>query len=322
MLEDSFGRRFHYLRLSITEACNFRCQYCLPDGYKGPSEDAFMALPEITTLVRSFAALGTNKVRITGGEPSLRRDFVDVIEVCKATSGIDKVATTTHGARLKREVKAWKQAGLDQINVSIDSLDPRQFADITGHNKLTTILEGIDVALQEGVTVKVNTVFLKDYAGKQLDEFKQWLKHTPVTLRFIELMETGDHPTFFKQQHMSGGPVKMQLLAEGWQPVIRTKDAGPAEEFFHPDFAGRIGLIMPYSKDFCKTCNRLRVAANGKLHLCLFSEHGIDIRPYLKAGDVPGLMHHLQQLLGKKHATHYLHDGVTGATSHLAMLGG
>lgn len=322
LLQDNFGRRFHYLRLSITEACNFKCQYCLPDGYHGPSDDTFLTLPEIDTLVQAFAGLGTSKIRITGGEPSLRRDFTDVIALCKNTDGINKVATTTHGGRLARDAQKWRDAGLDQVNVSIDSLDPRQFADITGQNKLTQVLDGVSAAIDTGMTVKVNSVYLKHFAGKQLQQFKDWLKDTPITLRFIELMETGDHPEFFAQQHLSGGPLKQQLLNEGWMPVLRSKDAGPAQEFHHPDYAGRIGLIMPYSKDFCASCNRLRVAANGKLHLCLFSEHGIDIRPYLQQGDVQALMAHLQQLLTQKHATHYLQDSNTGATSHLAMLGG
>lgn len=322
LLQDNFGRRFHYLRLSITEACNFKCQYCLPDGYHGPSDDTFLTLPEIDTLVQAFAGLGTSKIRITGGEPSLRRDFTDVIALCKNTDGINKVATTTHGGRLARDAQKWRDAGLDQVNVSIDSLDPRQFADITGQNKLTQVLDGVSAAIHTGMTVKVNSVYLKHFAGKQLQQFKDWLKDTPITLRFIELMETGDHPEFFAQQHLSGGPLKQQLLNEGWMPVLRSKDAGPAQEFHHPDYAGRIGLIMPYSKDFCASCNRLRVAANGNLHLCLFSEHGIDIRPYLQQGDVQALMTHLQQLLTQKHATHYLQDGNTGATSHLAMLGG
>ncbi|MEG3768294.1 GTP 3',8-cyclase MoaA [Alteromonas sp. 14N.309.X.WAT.G.H12] len=322
MLQDSFGRKFHYLRLSVTEACNFKCQYCLPDGYQGPSESSFLTVPEIRTLVTAFARLGTSKIRITGGEPSLRRDFPEIIALCRNTAGIKTLATTTHGGRLAKDALIWKEAGLDQVNVSIDSLDPRLFADITGQNKLTEILKGVDRALEVGLKVKVNTVLLKGFAGKQLQEFKNWLVDTPVTLRFIELMETGDHPQFFNQQHLSGLPFKAQILDEGWTPVIRTQDAGPAEEFHHPDYAGRIGLILPYSKDFCSTCNRLRVAANGKLHLCLFSEYGIDIRPWLKAGDVNALMAHLQRLLGQKHATHYLHEGNTGATSHLAMLGG
>ena len=144
----------------------------------------------------------------------------------------------------------------------------------------------------------------------------------PVTLRFIELMETGDTTHFFKAQHQGGTPLKQTLIDAGWQPMVRRKDAGPAQEFFHPDYAGKIGLIMPYSKDFCKSCNRLRVAANGKLHLCLFSEHGIDMRHLLADQDVVGLQQFLVECLGEKHATHFLHEGNTGATKHLAMLGG
>lgn len=322
MLEDSFGRQFHYLRLSITEACNFRCQYCLPDGYQGPSSDSFLSVNEIQTLLSAFAQLGTSKVRITGGEPTLRRDFLDVLHLTAQTPGIERIAMTTHGARMSAHAKQWKDAGLHQVNVSIDSLDPRQFAAITGQDKLKEVLAGLDAAANAGLDVKVNTVLLNDFSDARLHRFLAWLKEMPVTLRFIELMETGDLPQFFNQQHQSGGPIKQTLLAQGWQPIVKRKDAGPAQEFFHPDFAGKIGLIMPYSKDFCKSCNRLRVAANGKLHLCLFSEHGIDMRHLLADGDVAGLKQFLIECLGQKHETHYLHDGNTGATTHLAMLGG
>ncbi|QJR82707.1 GTP 3',8-cyclase MoaA [Alteromonas pelagimontana] len=322
MLEDNFGRRFHYLRLSITEACNFRCQYCLPDGYAGPSDAHFLSLKEIETLVTGFAGLGTSKIRITGGEPSLRRDFSEIIQLCKSTPGIRRIATTTHGGRLAKYAGKWKDAGLDQVNVSIDSLDPHQFAAITGQDKLQDVLKGLDVAVEQGLDVKVNTVLLQDFSPNRLQRFLTWLKDTPVTLRFIELMQTGDHARFFEAQHLSGEPLKQQLIEAGWQPLLRRKDAGPAQEFYHPDYAGRIGLIMPYSKDFCKSCNRLRVAANGRLHLCLFSEQGIDVRSYLQKQDVKGLQAFLHEALAGKHATHYLKEGQTGATRHLAMLGG
>ncbi len=322
LLEDSFGRRFRYLRVSITEACNFRCQYCLPDGYDGPDNSAFMSLTEVQTLMTAFARMGTTKIRITGGEPSLRKDFTEIIQAAVNTPGIQKVATTTHGARLAKDAHKWAQAGLDQVNVSIDSLDPNQFALITGQNKLEQILKGLDVAVDAGLDVKVNTVLLQDFSPARLTRFLDWLKITPVTLRFIELMETGEHKAFFKSQHMSGQPIKDRLLAEGWQPVIRRKDAGPAQEFSHPDYAGKIGLIMPYSKDFCKSCNRLRVSASGKLHLCLFSEQGLDLRHLLKAGDTDALMQFVHDALNSKHVSHYLQDGMTGATKHLAMLGG
>lgn len=322
LLSDTHGRQFHYLRLSLTEACNFRCQYCLPDGYQGPSVENFLSITEIETLLTAFSQLGTSKVRLTGGEPTLRRDFIDILSLTANTPGISRVAMTTHGGRLAKHAHEWKAAGLDQVNVSIDSLDPRQFAAITGHDKLNSILEGLDKAIDVGIDVKVNSVLLNDFSDHRLQRFLAWLKQMPITLRFIELMQTGDNVNFFEKQHHRGTPIKEQLLAAGWQPVIRRKDAGPAQEFYHPDYAGKVGLIMPYSKDFCASCNRLRVAANGKLHLCLFSEHGISLRVHLIESDVEGLKQQLVSCLASKHATHFLHDGQTGATKHLAMLGG
>ena len=281
-----------------------------------------MTLSEIDTLLKAFAKLGTSKVRLTGGEPTLRRDFLEILQLTSNTPGIQRVAMTTHGARMEKYAHQWKDAGLHQVNVSIDSLDPRQFAAITGQDKLKAVLRGLDAALDAGLDVKVNSVLLNDFSDSRLHRFLAWLKDMPVTLRFIELMETGDLNQFFNKQHQSGTPLKSTLLEMGWQPLLRRKDAGPAQEFYHPDYAGRIGLIMPYSKDFCKTCNRLRVSAPGKLHLCLFSDNVIDMRHLLANGNVDDVVAFLQEVLGQKHETHYLYEGKTGATKHLAMLGG
>ena len=322
MLEDKFGRRFHYLRLSVTDVCNFRCNYCLPDGYECDNDRDFLAVPEIQTLVNGFAQLGTSKVRITGGEPSLRKDLCEIIQVCASAPGIQHVAMTTNGFKLESDIQQWVDAGLNSLNISIDSLDPRMFASITGHNKLESILRGIDKALELGVAVKVNAVLLKQYNENDLNSFLTWLKKTPITLRFIELMQTGDNLPFFKENHVSGGPIKERLLDSGWSQFIRDKSAGPAQEFFHPDYAGRMGLIMPYSKDFCASCNRLRISATAKLHLCLFAEQGLDIRPALQSANSHELQTQLVSLLADKEATHWLQDGFTGATKHLAMIGG
>lgn len=322
MLEDKFGRRFHYLRLSITDVCNFRCEYCLPDGYQCESDRDFLSLDEIAIVAQAFAELGTSKIRITGGEPSLRKDLPAIIDTCKGTKGIEHVAITTNGFKLPDHLPDWLDAGIDSINVSIDSLDPRMFASITGHDKLDTIMRGIDMALEAGVQVKVNSVLMRQFNAAELNGFLTWIKYSPVTLRLIELMETGDNPVFFKNNHVSGQPIKQQLIDEGWGQVVRNKSAGPAQEFQHPDFAGKIGLILPYGKDFCASCNRLRITAKGKLHLCLFAEQGIDLRAHLKERDVTGLKVALQSLLNDKEATHWLQDGYTGATKHLAMLGG
>lgn len=322
-LEDTFGRRFNYLRLSITEMCNFRCNYCLPNGNHCDTPHDGMSVTEIQTLVQAFANLGTTKVRITGGEPALRKDLSQIINICKQTKGIEKVALTTNGFLLDRDVDQYLDAGLDALNVSADSLDPRMFAAITGKNKLNEILKGIDKAIDSGLSsIKLNTVMLKKFNFAELGAFFNYLKSHPVTWRFIELMQTGDNQAFFKNNHVSGNTIKSKLLEQGWQRIVREKNAGPAQEFSHSDYQGNIGLIMPYSKDFCDSCNRLRVSAIGKLHLCLFAEQGLSIRHLLHKGDVEQTSAAIVAHLQNKDATHYLDQGYTGATKKLAMLGG
>lgn len=323
MLLDNFGRRFTYLRLSITDVCNFSCTYCLPDGYQCEQPRDFLSLAEIKRLTKAFAALGTEKIRITGGEPSLRKDLPDIINLCKHTPGIKKVAITSNGFKLPQHLPQWLDAGLDAINISIDSLDPRQFKAITGHDKLNTILKGIDMGLADGrANFKVNTVLMREHSGKDIQSYLDWIKDTPITLRFIELMQTGDNKAFFDAQHVQGSRIKQNLILDGWLPVIQHKSAGPAQEFYHPDYQGKIGLIMPYSKDFCHTCNRLRVSSSGKLHLCLFGEQGLSLREQLQDDDITPLKTKIVALLADKKASHYLHEKLTGATKHLAMLGG
>lgn len=323
MLTDNFGRRFYYLRLSITDVCNFRCQYCLPDGYQCDHDRKFLTLPEIKRISTAFAQLGTEKIRITGGEPALRKDLPDIIDICKQTQGIKKVAITTNGFNLPSHLPSWLDAGIDAINVSIDSLDARQFHSITGHDKLDTILTGVDMALANNhVDVKVNTVLMKTLNGSSFNYFLDWLKTTPVTLRFIELMQTGDNKEFFDEQHVAGSRIKQQLILDGWLPVLRDKTAGPAQEFYHPDYLGKIGLIMPYSKDFCQSCNRLRISSLGNLHLCLFSDQGLPLRDYLQNDDSDALCRRIRELMGDKKVSHFLAKQLTGSTKHLSMLGG
>lgn len=321
-LSDTFGRRFGYLRLSVTDQCNFRCNYCLPDGYQGAEKPVYLSLDEIRCAVAAFAALGTRKVRITGGEPSLRKDLPDIIRIVAQTPGIDQVAITTNGYRLLQAVQNWADAGLTHLNLSIDSLDPAQFADITGHDRLPYLLQGLEKALALGLKVKVNAVLLRGFNRHQLQDFLDWIRHTAVSLRFIELMQTGDNQVFFAEHHVSGEEIRQQLLQQGWQPRLKEVNAGPALEFQHPDYQGRIGLIMPYSPDFCASCNRLRLSSTGKLHLCLFGEQGYDVRNLLNTGQAEPLQQRLLHLLGEKRESHSLHQGTTGATRHLAMLGG
>jgi cyclic pyranopterin phosphate synthase len=323
MLQDNYGRKFEYLRLSITDVCNFSCDYCLPDGYDCSGARDFLSLSEIKTLVTAFAKLGMKKIRITGGEPGLRKDLVDVIRICNNTQGIEQIALTTNGFNLENNIKQWVEAGLTHLNVSADSLDPRLFQAITGHQNLESILRGVDKAISLGLSnVKLNAVLLKTFNLDQIDQYLSWIKNKSVTVRFIELMETGDNKDYFATNHVSGEYIKQDLLAKGWTQVIKGKLAGPAQEFCHPDYQGRFGLIMPYSTDFCKTCNRLRIASNGKLHLCLFAEQGIDLRPYLTEDGVEHTCNALLAAMTNKEVGHELAKNFTGATTHLAMLGG
>jgi cyclic pyranopterin phosphate synthase len=278
---------------------------------------------EIKRLVRAFAELGTSKVRITGGEPALRKDLTTIIETVRQTQGIASVALTTNGFSLKRDIDDWHKAGLNKLNVSIDSLHPHQFTQITGSTKLPEILRGLDRALELGLNVKVNAVLLKQFNANEVSEFLSWLRTTPITLRFIELMRTGDNQAFFEQQHVSGEKLLETMEKAGWLPILKTKDAGPAKELFHPEYQGRLGFIMPYSKGFCSSCNRLRVSALGNLHQCLFAEEGQSLRHLLGQDDqLDALKSYLQAQLTHKAETHGLHEHNPGATRHLAMLGG
>jgi len=320
-LQDAFGRRFTYLRLSITDVCNFRCNYCLPDGYQCNDDSSPLDLDEIARIAHIFARLGTRKIRITGGEPSVRRDLVEIIRILKQTPGIEQVAITTNGWKLPQFLPQWLEAGLDSLNVSIDSLDPRQFQAITGHDRLSDLLTGIEQAQQAGFErIKVNAVLMREHNSDQLPVFLDWLRQTPVTLRFIELMQTGSNQAFFDANHLSGADIRDQLLAQGWQAQTRTVTDGPASEYWHPEYQGKIGLIMPYSPDFCASCNRLRVSAQGKLHLCLFGDEGYDLRPHLNSTAASEAF--IQGCLKEKKISHFLHDGHTGQNQGFAGIGG
>ncbi|MCA7023754.1 MULTISPECIES: GTP 3',8-cyclase MoaA [Stenotrophomonas] len=323
-LTDGFGRSFPYLRLSLTEACNFRCSYCLPDGYHADGRPRFLAVDEIARLVRAFATLGMHKIRLTGGEPSLRRDLTRIIATVARVPGIRKVAITTNGTRLPRYLPDWHQAGLSALNVSVDSLQRERFHAITGHDRLPEVLEGIAMAQALGLqSVKLNAVLLRDRNDDELPAWMEFLRERALSVRFIELMRTGDNGDYFQRHHLRADVLVEQLQAAGWSLRPRAADAGPAREYVHPAYRGSIGIIAPYSRDFCAGCNRLRVTARGDLRLCLFGDFGVALRPLLQSdADHDALLARITTQLGLKAAGHGLHQGRTGLTPHLASIGG
>lgn len=324
-LHDGQGRRFEYLRLSVTDVCNFRCSYCLPDGYrKQAGQPANLSVDEIRRLVTAFSWLGLWKVRLTGGEPSLRRELLDIARTVSAVPGIRRLAMTTNGYRLGECAADYVAAGIQALNVSVDSLDSSRFAAITGHDRLSEVLGGITAARAAGIgAIKLNSVLMRGVNEDELNSFAEFVAEHDLTLRFIEVMRTNDNPGFFAQHHLAGAVIANQLERTGWQRLAREAGAGPAIEFAAPGGRGRIGIIAPYSRDFCASCNRLRVSAKGKLHLCLFGDLGIDLRPLLQDDtQIDDLTARIAAMTATKMPAHRLHHGNSGATPHLASIGG
>jgi cyclic pyranopterin phosphate synthase len=323
-LRDAFGRELHYLRLSVTARCNFRCVYCLPDGCPAGGEAPPLSGDEIGRLVRGFAALGFWKVRLTGGEPTLRPDLCDVVREVAATPGIRRVGLTTNGFRLAAIAAELADAGLASLNVSVDSLDPQRFREITGSTRLDDVIAGIDAALAAGIpSVKVNVVLLRGLEDRELSRFLAWTRRAPLTVRFIELMETGGNGALFRRARLPAAVVREKLEALGWARLPRDPGDGPATNYGHAEHAGKAGLISAYATGFCDTCNRLRVSSAGDLELCLFGGEKVPLRPLLRAGaDEDALVARIEAAVTAKPARHDLAQGRCGSTASLAVIGG
>ena len=327
-LQDTFGRKFPYIRLSITDVCNFRCSYCLPQGYKKNPGDmrSFMSADEISRLVKALSELGVTKIRLTGGEPTVRKDFFDILKDVKQNANIPKVTMTTNGYQLKKIAKQLHEVGLDGINISIDSLNRETFKNLTGHDRLLDILEGIKTLQSLNFkNIKVNAVLLKGIndSEKDFEAFANFIGNNKIDFRFIELMETGDNLEFFKKNHVPAKIFKDYLEKNKWVYQTHGKDAGPAINYINPEFKGKFGLIAPYSKDFCKTCNRLRITARGDLRLCLFGNTGTSIRHLLQSKDQKEeLIDLIISQLRLKKESHHLELGETGITPNLSSTGG
>ena len=327
-LQDTFGRKFPYIRLSITDVCNFRCSYCLPQGHKKNPGDmrSFMSADEISRLVKALSELGVTKIRLTGGEPTVRKDFFDILKDVKQNANIPKVTMTTNGYQLKKIAKQLHEVGLDGINISIDSLNRETFKNLTGHDRLLDILEGIKTLQSLNFkNIKVNAVLLKGIndSEKDFEAFANFIENNKIDFRFIELMETGDNLEFFKKNHVPAKIFKDYLEKNKWVYQTHGKDAGPAINYINPEFKGKFGLIAPYSKDFCKTCNRLRITSRGDLRLCLFGNTGTSIRHLLQSDDQKEeLVDLVISQLRLKKASHHLELGDTGITPNLSSTGG
>ncbi len=256
----------------------------------------------------------------------MRKDFFDVIKVLKFDSGIENIAITTNGYHLDQKAKLLANSGLTGINISIDSLNQETFKNITGHDRLREVLKGIGILQDVGFkNIKINAVLLNgiNSSRKDFDEWSKFIEKNKIDFRYIELMRTGDNLEYFKKYHISSKIFKEYLDENKWIYQTFGKDAGPSLNYINPQYKGKFGIIAPYSKDFCKSCNRLRITSRADLRLCLFGNTGINLRHLLQKDDQ---LDELKDLILKqmkfKKESHYLELGNTGSTKNLSKTGG
>ncbi len=285
MLMDSYGRVHDYLRISVTDRCNLRCLYCMgPDGIKQIPHREILAYEEILQVVRAAAAVGIRTIRITGGEPLVRKGLSGLVERITRIPGIADLAMTTNGALLSRYAADLKAAGLRRINISLDSLQPARYAEITRGGDLKQVLAGIETALTLGLEpVKLNTVLIRGFNHREVPAFLKLARERPLHVRFIEYMPIGDHDREYKKHYLPLNYVREAAEKAGLplSPAPSLKGTGPAEWFTLPGGKGSVGLIHPISRHFCSGCNRLRLTAEGKLKPCLYWPEEFSVRSAL-----------------------------------------
>ncbi|MDD6367069.1 MAG: GTP 3',8-cyclase MoaA [Stecheria intestinalis] len=280
-MKDSFGREINYLRISITDRCNLRCRYCMPQGIHQVPMHEILTYEEILEIAEAAASLGITKIKVTGGEPLVRLGCAHLVAQLKEIPGIEQVTMTTNGILLKQNLTALKEAGIDAINVSLDTLNPEVFQRITGSERLQDVIDGIEASVSAGIRTKVNTVL---QTGVNDDEWKDLIrlaKDLPIDVRFIEMMPIGYGK---KYPPVSNEDLKRQIEAEFGRAEEdhSIHGNGPAEYIHLPCYAGSIGFIGAIHGKFCSSCNRIRLTSRGRLKPCLCYGDTVDLRGILR----------------------------------------
>lgn len=323
-LTDTFGRRIDYLRLSVTDRCDLRCSYCLPKGFKGFEEPAhWLTFDEITRVVRAFTALGLHRVRLTGGEPLMRRDLPALAAQLSALPGIEDLSLSSNCTQMESLAEPLRRAGVRRLNVSLDSLRPDIFQQLTGGD-LARVLRGIEAAHSAGFApIRVNTVVLRDQNEHEIEDILDFCAARGFTLRLIEAMPMGSTGQAAMQRSLDLQTVKRRLERRFDLIPDILPGGGPARYYRLRGSETRIGLITPMSQHFCETCNRVRLTVDGTLLLCLGQEHSYPLRPLLRAGvtDVE-LVAHLRLAIALKPERHAFNDQPTRIVRFMSLTGG
>ena len=323
-MQDSFGRSITYVRISVTDRCNLRCRYCMPDGYLGGEQPKdLLSYEELARVAGAMVRGGVRKFRLTGGEPLVRKDLHVLVGYLAALPEVEDIALSTNAVLLGRHAAALRQAGLKRVNISLDTLRPETFLRISVNQSLEPVLEGIRAAEAVGLhPIKLNTVVMRgvnddevaDLAGLTLE--KDW------AVRFIEVMPMRQNPGKQTEQYVSADETRERIEARHGtlEDLPRGPHSGPAREFRLPGARGRVGFITPLSHTFCDTCNRVRMTPTGKLRLCLFGEAGVDFREPLRQGaTADDLLGIFQQALRFKPERHHLSLGYSGPEAPITM---
>src|SRR5512134_241500 len=283
MLRDGYGRRVDYLRLSITDRCNLRCVYCMPpEGISLKPVREILTYGELLRCARVAVSLGVRKVRITGGEPLIRRGVVEFIRRLAAIPGIEDLGMTTNGIGLADVAVPIRQAGLGRINISLDTIRRDRYLEITRRDGLPLALSGIEAAVRAGFRpVKINVVLLHGLLPGEVEDFLAMARENPVEVRFIERMPVGCLPS---EGYVSADRIRERILSLPGVRERRTREASAAVSYEVPGFAGTLGIISPISRKFCFACNRLRITADGRIRNCLFARETFDLRAVLRSG--------------------------------------
>ena len=323
-LVDPFNRKIEYIRLSVTDKCNLRCFYCLPKHFKDFEQPAhWLTFDEIERVIGAFADMGVAKVRITGGEPLVRKDLPALAQQLSRLNGIEDLSLSTNAVLLENHAQALRDAGISRINVSLDTLKPGRFSEITG-GKLQPVLDGLMKAKASGFSpIKINMVAMKGINDDEFEDMVNFCLEHDFTLRFIETMPVGTTGTAASDHYLNLQEVKKQLvqcfdLIPGVMP-----GGGPARYVQVKDTNLRIGFITPISQHFCETCNRVRLSVDGTLYLCLGQDHKYELRPLLRQGvSDDGLKNAIIEAIAIKPKKHEFSDKPGQVVRFMSMTGG
>lgn len=329
LLRDTFGREITYLRLSVTDRCDLRCAYCMAEEMRFLPKKEVLTLEELERLAGAFIERGVRKIRITGGEPLVRRDVMTLFESLgrRLGAGLDELTVTTNATQLARYAKDLKAVGVERINVSLDTLDDRKFEKLTRRRALSQVLAGIDAAQDAGLKIKINTVALKDTNRAEIPSMIEWAHGRGMDLTLIEIMPLGEIEEDRFDQYLPLTEVMSDLETRWTLELTEKRTGGPARYYRVADTGGVLGVITPLTNNFCAGCNRVRVTCTGQIYMCLGHSDRLDLRAAMR-GNNPheALNAALDRAMLKKPERHYFEIAERGAAPsvarHMSVTGG